>query len=95
DTNKDGIQDANEPGIKDVKVTLKDSTGKVIGTTTTDASGKYKFTDLDNGNYTVEFETPAGYTPTVKNTTAEDKDSNGLTTTGVIKDADNMTLDSG
>ena len=33
---------------KDVKVTLKDSTGKVIGTTTTDASGKYKFTDLDN-----------------------------------------------
>ncbi|WP_086039468.1 MSCRAMM family adhesin SdrE, partial [Staphylococcus aureus] len=95
DTNKDGIQDANEPGIKDVKVTLKDSTGKVIGTTTTDASGKYKFTDLDNGNYTVEFETPAGYTPTVKNTTAEDKDSNGLTTTGVIKDADNWTLDSG
>ncbi|MGF1986240.1 SdrD B-like domain-containing protein, partial [Staphylococcus aureus] len=72
DTNKDGIQDANEPGIKDVKVTLKDSTGKVIGTTTTDASGKYKFTDLDNGNYTVEFETPAGYTPTVKNTTADD-----------------------
>ncbi|HBC4904111.1 TPA: carboxypeptidase regulatory-like domain-containing protein, partial [Staphylococcus aureus] len=95
DTNKDGIQDANEPGIKDVKVTLKDSTGKIIGTTTTDASGKYKFTDLDNGNYTVEFETPAGYTPTLKNTTAEDKDSNGLTTTGVIKDADNMTLDSG
>ncbi|MDN8960528.1 SdrD B-like domain-containing protein, partial [Staphylococcus aureus] len=47
DTNKDGIQDANEPGIKDVKVTLKDSTGKIIGTTTTDASGKYKFTDLD------------------------------------------------
>ena len=41
----------------------------------------------------VEFETPAGYTPTVKNTTADDKDSNGLTTTGVIKDADNMTLD--
>ncbi len=36
------------------KVTLKDSTGKVIGTTTTDASGKYKFTDLDNGNYTVD-----------------------------------------
>ncbi|HEA5897978.1 TPA: fibrinogen-binding adhesin SdrG C-terminal domain-containing protein, partial [Staphylococcus aureus] len=95
DTNKDGIQDANEPGIKDVKVTLKDSTGKVIGTTTTDDSGKYKFTDLDNGNYTVEFETPAGYTPTVKNTTAEDKDSNGLTTTGVIKDTDNWTLDSG
>ena len=28
DTNKDGIQDANEAGIKDVKVTLKDSTEK-------------------------------------------------------------------
>ncbi|WP_260677257.1 MSCRAMM family adhesin SdrC, partial [Staphylococcus hominis] len=95
DINQDGIQETNEKPLAGVKVTLKDSTGKVIGTTTTDASGKYKFTDLDNGNYTVEFETPAGYTPTVKNTTAEDKDSNGLTTTGVIKDADNMTLDSG
>ncbi len=28
--------DANEPGIKDVKVTLKDSTGKVIVIRTTD-----------------------------------------------------------
>ncbi len=27
--------------------------------------------------------------------TNTEKDSNGLTTTGVIKDADNMTLDSG
>ncbi|OSC57950.1 SdrD B-like domain-containing protein, partial [Staphylococcus aureus] len=86
DTNKDGIQDANEPGIKDVKVTLKDSTGKVIGTTTTDASGKYQFTDLNNGTYKVEFETPSGYTPTSVTTGNDtEKDSNGLTTTGVIK----------
>ncbi|WP_218089700.1 MSCRAMM family adhesin SdrC, partial [Staphylococcus aureus] len=42
------------------------------------------------------FETPSGYTPTsVTSGNDTEKDSNGLTTTGVIKDADNMTLDSG
>ena len=39
---------------------------------------------------------PSGYTPTsVTSGNDTEKDSNGLTTTGVIKDADNMTLDSG
>ncbi len=36
----------------------------MLRTVTTDANGKYKFTDLDNGNYKVEFTTPEGYTPT-------------------------------
>ncbi|HCT7601540.1 TPA: carboxypeptidase regulatory-like domain-containing protein, partial [Staphylococcus aureus] len=96
DTNKNGIQDQDEKGISGVTVTLKDENGNVLKTVTTDADGKYKFTDLDNGNYKVEFTTPEGYTPT-KVTSGSDieKDSNGLTTTGVINGADNMTLDSG
>ncbi|HII1394876.1 TPA: SdrD B-like domain-containing protein, partial [Staphylococcus aureus] len=64
DTNKNGIQDQDEKGISGVTVTLKDDNGNVLKTVTTDADGKYKFTDLDNGNYKVEFTTPEGYTPT-------------------------------
>ncbi|MBU7197025.1 carboxypeptidase regulatory-like domain-containing protein, partial [Staphylococcus aureus] len=96
DTNKNGVQDKDEKGISGVTVTLKDENDKVLKTVTTDENGKYQFTDLNNGTYKVEFETPSGYTPTsVTSGNDTDKDSNGLTTTGVIKDADNMTLDSG
>ncbi|HEH0111910.1 TPA: carboxypeptidase regulatory-like domain-containing protein, partial [Staphylococcus aureus] len=96
DTNKNGVQDKDEKGISGVTVTLKDENDKVLKTVTTDESGKYQFTDLNNGTYKVEFETPSGYTPTsVTSGNDTEKDSNGLTTTGVIKDADNMTLDSG
>ncbi|HCZ0039528.1 TPA: carboxypeptidase regulatory-like domain-containing protein, partial [Staphylococcus aureus] len=96
DTNKNGIQDQDEKGISGVTVTLKDENGNVLKTITTDADGKYKFTDLDNGNYKVEFTTPEGYTPTTVTSGSDiEKDSNGLTTTGVINGADNMTLDSG
>ncbi|MDT3889487.1 MSCRAMM family adhesin SdrD, partial [Staphylococcus aureus] len=96
DTNKNGIQDQDEKGISGVTVTLKDESGNVLKTVTTDADGKYKFTDLDNGNYKVEFTTPEGYTPTTVTSGSDiEKDSNGLTTTGVINGADNMTLDSG
>ncbi|HCZ8386191.1 TPA: fibrinogen-binding adhesin SdrG C-terminal domain-containing protein, partial [Staphylococcus aureus] len=96
DTNKDGKQDADEKGIKGVYVILKDSNGKELDRTTTDENGKYQFTGLSNGTYSVEFSTPDGYTPTTANAGTDDAvDSDGLTTTGVIKDADNWTLDSG
>ncbi|MCI2753590.1 SdrD B-like domain-containing protein, partial [Staphylococcus lugdunensis] len=95
DTNKDGIQDSDEKGIAGVTVTLKDSDGNTIGTTTTDESGKYQFTDLEDGTYEVSFTTPEDYTPTTVNAGNDEKDSDGLTTTGVINGADNWTLDSG
>jgi hypothetical protein len=53
DKNGNGIQDAGEPGIPGVKVTLvcKDSSGAVIATAvaTTDANGKYLFTNVPAG----------------------------------------------
>ena len=77
-------------------MTLKDKNGNAIGTTTTDASGHYQFKGLENGSYTVEFETPSGYTPTKANSGQDiTVDSNGITTTGVINGADNLTIDSG
>ncbi|MFD5831103.1 SdrD B-like domain-containing protein [Lentzea sp. NPDC060358] len=66
DTNRNGVQDAGEPGVPGVRVTLRE-TGE---TTTTDANGKYTFADLADGTYTVCFDVanlPAqyqGYLPT-------------------------------
>jgi hypothetical protein len=72
DTNGNGTQDAGEAGISGVKVNLVDVEGNVIGTTTTDAQGKYSF-QVENGVYTVKVDASnftsggalSGYKPTV------------------------------
>ncbi|NWJ99027.1 MAG: carboxypeptidase regulatory-like domain-containing protein, partial [Chloroflexi bacterium] len=61
DTNKNGIQDAGETGVVSVTVTLYDGAGAVLGTTTTDGTGFYQFTNLTPGQYSVGFTAPAGY----------------------------------
>jgi len=61
DTNADGIQDAGEPVLSGVPVTLYDSTGIEIDTTTTDVNGNYLFSDLLVGTYTVGITVPASY----------------------------------
>ncbi|EGQ3920305.1 Cna B-type domain-containing protein, partial [Staphylococcus pseudintermedius] len=95
DLNKDGIQDDNEPGIANVKVTLKDADGNVVDTLTTDANGNYLFENVKEGDYTIEFETPEGYTPTVTGQGTSDNDSNGTSTKVTVKDGDDLTIDSG
>ncbi|MBF9299390.1 fibrinogen-binding adhesin SdrG C-terminal domain-containing protein, partial [Staphylococcus schleiferi] len=95
DTNKDGVQDEGEKGIGNVTVILKDKDGQEIGRAITDESGKYIFRGLKNGDYKVEFETPAGYKPTIENNGDDAKDSDGLNVNVRIQDADNMTIDSG
>ncbi len=60
DVNKNGVQDAGEPGIKDVTVNLyKDSV--FVTSQDTDASGIYTFTQLMAGSYRVEI-APAEFT---------------------------------
>jgi protocatechuate 3,4-dioxygenase beta subunit len=62
DINKNGIQEASEPGIAGVAVTLIDqATNKVVGATVTDAFGKYLFTSVPGGTYKVGFTPPANY----------------------------------
>ncbi len=95
DLNKDGIQDQNEPGIANVKVTLKDADGNVVDTRTTDDKGNYLFEKVKEGEYTIEFETPEGYTPTVTGQGTADNDSNGTSTKVTVKDGDDLTIDSG
>ncbi|WP_170265680.1 IPTL-CTERM sorting domain-containing protein [Thiohalocapsa marina] len=68
DTNHDGIQDPAESGIAGVKVILYDSTGtNKLVETLTDGAGKYRFTDLADGTYVVQFQPAAAYTRTTTN----------------------------
>jgi len=63
DLNKDGALEAGEPGIGAVPVELIDSHGVIVGTTTSAADGKYAFTGLAAGDYTVAETQPAAYGP--------------------------------
>jgi hypothetical protein len=80
DSDGNGKQDTGEPGLANVEVRLKNSSGVVLATTTTDVNGMYYFYDpagyYGTNDYQVEFITPAGYVPTACNMGADDdKDS--------------------
>ena len=72
DADGDGIQDLGETGLGNVTVRLRDGTGTLVTSTTTDANGNYAFTGLRPGSYQVEFLTPAGWRPTLANQGAND-----------------------
>ncbi len=55
DLNKDGKQDDNEKGLKDVKVNLTDSEGNIVSINTDD-SGNYIFNKLTLGEYTISID---------------------------------------
>jgi protocatechuate 3,4-dioxygenase beta subunit len=58
DENSNGVQDAGEAGIANVRVELYDATGTaLLATTVTDANGAYLFTGLTAGTYTVQVAT--------------------------------------
>ena len=102
DVNHDGIQNANEPGIGGVTVNLY-SGATIIATTVTDAYGYYMFTNLDPGNYVVEFIKPGGYTGSpqtvVTGTSATNSDpspTTGRTASENLKAGDrNTSIDAG
>ena len=84
DLNEDGIQDAGEPGIDGVTVTLFDAQNNPIASMQTAGGGLYKFELLDPGDYHVEFTLPAGWTVSPRDQGTDDAvDSDGNTTTGV------------
>ena len=60
DQNHDGLQGAGEPGFAGVTVHLYDAAGALVGTTTTDANGFYRFDRLRPGTtYAVCLDAPA------------------------------------
>jgi uncharacterized repeat protein (TIGR01451 family) len=107
DADKDGIQDANEVSLSDVKVDLYKITtcgsdlGTPVATTTTNASGAYLFTGLAAGNYKVKFTLPNGYEFTLPNQgtdRAVDSDAGlgGITNCITLAEGENnMTIDAG
>ncbi|HEX3530837.1 MAG TPA: SdrD B-like domain-containing protein [Thermoanaerobaculia bacterium] len=67
DYDGNGIQDTGEPGITGVVITLKNSAGTPIATTTTGTNGNYTFTNLPAGTYSVVIvpsSLPGGAVPT-------------------------------
>ena len=109
DANKDGIQDADEVGVAGVTVTLTDGAGNPVidlggnpvKPVTTDANGKYEFTNLmpnvdrivanaGEENYKVTFTVPAGYSATKSYAAADgEKDSNGTESSVTLTEGQN------
>lgn len=61
DQNNNNRRDDGEPPIAGTRVDLIDSTGRPVATTTTAASGFYRFTFLPAGQYTLRQTQPVGY----------------------------------
>ncbi len=103
DLDHDGVQDANEPGVSGVTVTLYDNNDNIIATTVTDSNGYYQFTNLNAGTYCVRFSIPSGgYVFTGQNqggndTTDSDANPNdGRVCNIVLNPGDsNQTIDAG
>jgi uncharacterized repeat protein (TIGR01451 family) len=84
DSNGNGIQDTAETaGLGGVTVTLYDSQGVAVAITTTDANGKYLFSSLKAGTYSVGFTNLAGHTLTAYRAGTDiSKDSDVVVATG-------------
>ncbi|NJP07662.1 MAG: DUF11 domain-containing protein, partial [Chloroflexaceae bacterium] len=106
DTNHNGIQDANEPGIPNVQVDLYEPgpdgipgtpDDVLVDRTFTSDLGEYTFTGLQPGDYFVEFTPPPGYTispPNQGDNPATDSNANPFTgrTPLINLDADEVDL---
>lgn len=67
DLNNNGILEATDTKIPNIKITLKDSNGQIIQETTTNSSGTYIFSGLCNGNFTIDQEIPPSGQQTLPN----------------------------
>ena len=72
DLNKNGIQDAADPGIANVIVKLETTEGVVLNTVVSDNLGKYQFTNVLPGSYIISVNVPSGFQLTAPNTGTND-----------------------
>ncbi|MGL5041501.1 MAG: SdrD B-like domain-containing protein, partial [Culicoidibacterales bacterium] len=75
DLNRDGIQDASEPALADIIVSLIDENNNILSETKTDAAGKYNFNRLDAGKYSIEIDLTPKYLFTLPNSGGIGQDS--------------------
>ena len=105
DTNGDGVQDAGEPGVANVTVTLTgtDNLGTPVNETrTTAGDGSYLFDNLVPGDYQVTFTLPGGYEFTRQDQGGDDgldsdaNPANGqAVTTTLVSGENDLTWDAG
>jgi len=104
DQNNNGVQDAGEPGIGGVVITLLDGGGNPVSVAITDANGFYLFPNVAPGNYSLSFTNlPAGVTFTTPNQTGgggndnNDSDVIGTSITGIVvtTTTTNLSFDAG
>ena len=100
DINGNGVQDLGEAGIGGVTVQLKDASGNLVSSTTTDIHGDYHFT-INAGTYSVAIVPPAGYIATDRHQGGNDAldsdiDVNGTSALVALNIGDNNnTIDAG
>ncbi len=105
DLDKDGIQDAGEPGIASVVVNLTGTSSagiSVFRTEITGPDGTYLIDGLPSGNYKITFDEPTGYNATIQDEGGDDSlDSDMNPGTGMTDYFDlgiaecNITIDAG
>ncbi len=85
DTNGNGIQDPDEPGIEGIEIRIYTSDGIYLTNTTTNGSGFYKFL-VSPGSYYLNFEKPEGYefSPQYSGNIHNDSDVNNTGNTSTI-----------
>ena len=89
DVNKNGVQDPNEPGIGGICVTLQNTNGNTLQTTSTDSNGYYGFNVVAGQTYVLSFEKPKGLDFTTPNLGMDNLDSDVNPLTGLT---DSITL---
>jgi hypothetical protein len=98
DTNADGTQSPEEPGVGGVCVNLYDAGGKLVQETSSDSNGYFGF-NVEAGTYSLEFIKPEGWEFTEPNVGYENTDSDAAQGTGrteaVQVDADVRLWDAG
>jgi hypothetical protein len=75
DANANGIQDIGEGGIPGICVNLRDASGQIVDSTTTDTNGIYGFNVEAGGFYSLDFESPAEMELAPRDVGNEDTDS--------------------
>ena len=99
DEDGDGIQDAGEIGVSNIRVYLYDANDNLVASTTT-FGGMYSFDDLPPGEYFLFFDAPSPYLFSPKNEGPDDEidsdaDPNGRTNVITLTGGDALTLDAG
>jgi ELWxxDGT repeat protein len=97
----DGLQDAGEPGVLGVVVTLHTPDGAMVDSTLTDADGLYQFLRVAPGDYFVQFELPSEFRFSPQNAGPDADDSDADPATGrspvftIALDEDRTDVDAG